>query len=190
MSDEPLDRRILSEIRARLSESRAAAEEYDRLQAALSALGTDSSTTSRSSRTPSRARRRTTTASRKPRARRGANRDKALQVIADRPGITVAELASSTGIAKNVLYSLTRTLTQRGAIERVELPGDTFGFRIARSADVAGERADASGTAAEPVSTVSATGGSRPQDPDDGQADTTVESESAETPTRNEPAPA
>src|SRR5690242_16078157 len=93
MSDEPLDRRILREIRARLSESRAAAEEYDRLQAALSALGTDPPTASRTSRAPSRARRRATTASRKPRARRGANRDKALQVIADRPGVTVAELA-------------------------------------------------------------------------------------------------
>ena len=38
MSDEPLDRRILREIRARLNESRAAAQEYERLQAALSAL--------------------------------------------------------------------------------------------------------------------------------------------------------
>jgi hypothetical protein len=186
MSDEPLDRRILREIRARLSESRAAAQEYERLQAALGALEPTPATTSR---TPSRARRRTTTTSRKPRARRGANRDQALQVIADRPGVTVAELASATGIARNVLYSLTRTLTQRGAIERVELPADTVGFRIARSADSAGERADGGGTA-EPVSTVSATGASQTQGADDGQADTTVELEPAQTPTRSEPAPA
>jgi len=67
-------------------------------------------------------------------------------VIADRPGVTVAELASATGITKNVLYSLTRTLTQRGAIERVELPADTSGFEIARSADMAGD----GGTGAAP----------------------------------------
>src|SRR3954470_15500067 len=149
MSDEPLDRRILREIRARLNESRAAAQEYERIQAALSALEPTPATTSR---TPSRARRRTTTTSRKPRARRGANRDQALQVIADRPGVTVAELAAATGIAKNVLYSLTRTLTKRGAIERVELPPDTFGFRIARS-DVAGQP-NGDGTTADSSSTV------------------------------------
>jgi hypothetical protein len=185
MSDEPLDRRILREIRARLNESRAAVEEYERLEAALSALEPSPATTSR---TPSRARRRTTATSGKPRARRGANRDKALRVIADRPGVTVAELASATGIAKNVLYSLTRTLAQRGAIERVELPADTYGFRIARS-DVAGERANGDGTAAESGSTVSPTGRSR-QDADDSRADTTVDPELAETPTRSEPTPA
>jgi hypothetical protein len=184
MSDEPLDRRIVREIRARLKESRAAAQEYERLQAALSALEPSPATTPR----PASRARRTRNAS-KPRARRGANRDKALQVIADRPGVTVAELASATGITKNVLYSLTRTLTQRGAIERVELPADTVGFRIARSADSAGERADGGGTA-EPVSTVSATGASQTQGADDGQADTTVELEPAQTPTRSEPAPA
>ena len=187
MSDEPLDRRILREIRARLNASRAAVEESQRLQAALSALGSDASTTSR---TPSRARRRTATTSRKPRARRGANRDKALQVIAERPGVTVAELVSATGIAKNVLYSLTRTLTQRGAIERVELPADTVGFRIARSPDVAGERASGGGTAAESSSTVSRTRRREKEDADDARGDTTVEPESTETPTRSEPTPA
>src|SRR3954454_5202528 len=177
MSEERLDRRILREVRARLKESRAAVEEYDRLQAALAALGTgggDASTRTRPARASSSAPKR--------RARRGANRDKALRVIADRPGVTVAELASATGIAKNVLYSLTRTLTQRGAIERVELPADTFGFRIARSPDAAGERANGDGTAAEPSSTISRTRASGKQAADDSQADTTVEPESAETP--------
>jgi hypothetical protein len=185
MSDEPLDRRILSEIRARLSESRAAVEESQRLQAALSALGTGSSTTSRA---PSRGRRRTATPSKKPRARRGANRDRALQVIADRPGVTVAELAAATGIAKNVLYSLTRTLTKRGAIERVELPADTFGFRIARS-DVAGPP-NGDGTTADSSSTVRRTRRRENEDADNSRADTTVEPESAETPTPSEPTPA
>src|SRR3954449_8924342 len=71
----------------------------------------------------------------KPRAPRGANREKALQVIGDRPGVTVAELAAATGIAKNVVYSLTRTLAQQGQIERVQLPGDSLGFRLAEGTE-------------------------------------------------------
>jgi hypothetical protein len=39
MSEERLDRRMLREVRARLKESRAAVDEYERLQAALTALG-------------------------------------------------------------------------------------------------------------------------------------------------------
>jgi hypothetical protein len=36
------------------------------------------------------------------------------------------------------VYSLTRTLTQQGHIERVELLGDSFGFRPARVSAGAG----------------------------------------------------
>jgi hypothetical protein len=56
-----------------------------------------------------------------------------MRVIADRPGVTVAELASATGIARNVVYSLMRTLTQQGHIERVQLPGESVGFRLVRA---------------------------------------------------------
>src|SRR3712207_1250763 len=119
MAEETLDRRILREIRARLNESRAAVDEYERLQTALRALETAGSETSAPSRAP-----RAKSAPTKKRAARGANREKALQVIADRPGVTVAELAVATGIANGVLYSLTRTLTQQGHIERVDLPGE------------------------------------------------------------------
>jgi hypothetical protein len=145
MADEPLDRRILREIRDRLKQSRAAVEEYQRLEAALKAL--DESTGG--SRRVAQPRRSSGAAasSGKRRAPRGANRDAALQVIADRPGITVAELSSVTGIPKNVLYSLTRGLTQRGRIERVSLPGDTFGFRIPELAADAGANADGDGGA-------------------------------------------
>jgi hypothetical protein len=82
MSEEPLDRRILREIRARLTESRAAKGEYERLQAALSALNEGPAETPVQARAP----RRTTTSTRQ-RAPRGANREKALQVIGDRPGV-------------------------------------------------------------------------------------------------------
>jgi hypothetical protein len=37
-----------------------------------------------------------------------------LQVIGDRPGVTVAELAAGPASPENVVYSLTRTLTQHG----------------------------------------------------------------------------
>jgi hypothetical protein len=40
MAEEPLDRRISREIRERLKQSRAAVEEYARLEAALEALDT------------------------------------------------------------------------------------------------------------------------------------------------------
>jgi len=126
MSVEPLDRRILREIRARLKESREAVDEYERLQAMLRALDGGVDEPRPATRRPRRAAPSTTH-----RAPRGANREKALRVIGDRPGVTVAELASATGIAKNVVYSLTRALTRQGHIERLELPGDTIGFRVA-----------------------------------------------------------
>ena len=136
MSEEAFDRRILREIRDRLEESRAAVREYERLQAALTALEPQTGGTTRAQTRPRR--RRGTSSPRKPRAARGANREKALAVIGDRPGVTAAELSSATGIAKGVVYSLTRTLTQQGRIERVELPGDIIGFRLARNADPVG----------------------------------------------------
>jgi hypothetical protein len=98
----------LSEIRDRLKESRAAVQEYERLQAALRALDSETDGTRRAQTRPRP--RRSNSSPRKQRAARGANREKALAVIADRPGVTVAELASATRIAKGVVYSLTRTL--------------------------------------------------------------------------------
>lgn len=132
MAHEPLDRRILREIRERLKESRAAVNEYHRLEAALEAL--DGAHHETGPRTAPRA-------TAKPRAARGANRDKALKAIDARPGVTVAELASTTGIAKNTLYALTRTLTEQRLIERVALPGDTVGFRTVRRSDAASDAA-------------------------------------------------
>ncbi len=146
MAAAPLDRRILGEIRARLKESRAAVEEYERLRAALTALETAGGATP----APAR-RRRSGPAPTKRRAPRGANRDMALAVIADRPGVTVAELAAATGIAKKVLYGLTRSLTERGQIERVGLPGDTFGFRIAGSTDHSDADAHGDGSPVAPA---------------------------------------
>jgi hypothetical protein len=129
MADEPLDRRISREIRERLKQSRAAVQEYDRLEAALQALDEmDGDTT-----TKTRPRRSTGRAG--TRAPRGANRQKALAAIRDQPGISVAQLSAATGITKNVLYGLTRTLTERGEIERVDDADGAGGFRIAEPAE-------------------------------------------------------
>jgi hypothetical protein len=126
MAQEPLDRRISREIRERLKQSRAAVDEYGRLEAALQALDTMESETTTKTRPRRRSNRRTRT-----RAPRGANQDKALTAIRDQPGISIAQLSAATGITKNVLYGLTRTLTERGLIERVDGGDGVVGFRIA-----------------------------------------------------------
>jgi len=143
MADEPLDRRISREIRERLKQSRAAVLEYERLEAALQALDTmDGDTTTKSRpRRPSTPRTRT-------RAPRGANREKALSAIRDQPGISIAQLSAATGITKNVLYGLTRTLTERGLIERVDGADGAVGFRIIEPAGAAAEPVEAAGDGA------------------------------------------
>ena len=131
MSDEPLDRRVQREIRARLEQSRAAVEEYGRLEAALQALDKMDGDTTTKTRPRRSSRRRTET-----RAPRGANQEKALAAIRAQPGISIAQLSAATGITKNVLYGLTRTLTERGLVERVDGADGAVGFTIAEPADV------------------------------------------------------
>jgi hypothetical protein len=67
------------------------------------------------------------------RAPRGANRQAVLSVISDRPGVTARELAAVSGVTGGTLYSLLRTLTQRGTVEKRELPGGQTGYSIAPS---------------------------------------------------------
>jgi len=130
MADEPLDSRISREIRERLKQSRAAVEEYNRLKAALQVLDkTDGAAT-----TKTRARRGSTRRT-QTRAPRGVNREKALAAIRDQPGISIAQLSAATGITKNVLYGLTRTLTERGLVERVDGADGAVAFRIAEPAE-------------------------------------------------------
>jgi hypothetical protein len=122
--------RIQSEIRERLAASRDAVEEYQRLQAALAALSETDDGDGR--RAPRRARATSAPASR-PRAARGANRDAVLRALADRPGASAGELAAASGVSKPVLYNLLRTLSQRGELNRQELPGGGTGYALASS---------------------------------------------------------
>jgi hypothetical protein len=139
MPDSVLDR-VRAEIRARLEQSRAAAEEYRRLEAAEAALrGMNEKTrptNSKSARPTSvgRARRSGKPApdrARGSRAPRGANRAAVLRVVGERPGVGVAELASASGVSRPVLYNLLATLEKSGEIKREELPAGTKGYRVA-----------------------------------------------------------
>jgi hypothetical protein len=128
MPEETTDVRILREIRERLKKSRAAVEEYERLQAALHALDATNGAPAGTKRGRGGG-----TSKGRARAPRGANRDKVIAAIRDRTGITVGELALVTGISKNALYGVTRNLVEAKTLERVELPGGTTGFRVAET---------------------------------------------------------
>jgi hypothetical protein len=130
--------RIEAEIRDRLRAGEAAVREYERLEAALAAL--------EAVEPPPEARPRASASSQivgggpaslrripaaRPRAPRGANRAAVLRVLGDRPGVSVAELSSASGVARPVLYSLLKTLEQRGEIAKEQLPGGSTGYRLA-----------------------------------------------------------
>jgi DNA-binding MarR family transcriptional regulator len=68
------------------------------------------------------------------RAPRGANREAVLVVVGERPGVTARELAAASGVTGGTLYSLLRTLTQQGALQKRELPGGQTGYEVAVTA--------------------------------------------------------
>ena len=78
----------------------------------------------------------------RPRAPRGANRQAVLRTVAARPGLTLRELTSSTGVKPSSLPPLLRTLTLRGELEKLRLPDGQMGYVLARSADAQAEPAE------------------------------------------------
>jgi hypothetical protein len=134
--------RVRAEIRERLESSRAAVEEYERLRAAAAALGesTESAGPVRRSRLAvARPRQRARPANGSPakRAPRGANREAVLRVLAERPGVSAAELAATSGVARPVLYTLLARLVERGEVVKESLPGGAMGYALAREGVVA-----------------------------------------------------
>src|SRR5688500_8291437 len=132
-------------IRARLHELAPVVAEYERLQAAYTAL--EGSGADPGDGRPARAgarvgldtgarRRRGRSASRpsRPRAPRGQNKAAVFGVIAERPGVTVTEIAQVTGIAKPLIYNTTRAGVERGELDRVALPGGQQGFKVREEA--------------------------------------------------------
>ncbi len=108
--------RIHAEIRERLEASRAAAQEYERLEAALAAMGGPAP------------RRRDAS----PRAPRGANREAVLRALEERPGASASELATASGVARTVLYGLLNRLIEAGEVAKEELPGGATGYKLLR----------------------------------------------------------
>jgi hypothetical protein len=120
-------------IRARLRELAPVVAEYERLEAAYAALdgerrageggragvGTAGRRSGRARSGPGRSSSRRSRA----RAKRGQNKAAVYGVIAQRPGVTVPEIAAVTGIAKPLIYNTTRAGIERGELEKVALPG-------------------------------------------------------------------
>jgi Winged helix-turn-helix DNA-binding len=129
---------IREQLRARLDELRPLVREYQRLQDAERALGDEP---------PIRAKRAAPAKPAEPRrsggartasrrrssapAEREANRQRILDLVRRRPGITRAELKdaaslSGAGVAQNL-----RRMLDRGQVREEALPGGTTGYRIA-----------------------------------------------------------
>jgi hypothetical protein len=135
MADLLLDQ-IRSQIRERVRALEPVAREYERLDAALTALGVPVDEPSARTgpvakpaadakprpKVPASHRRAVTK-----RAARGANRAAVLAVLVERPGASASELSSASGVARPVLYALLKTLEERREITKERLPGGTAG---------------------------------------------------------------
>jgi hypothetical protein len=119
--------RIHAEIRERLAATRAAAQEYERLEAALAALGT-----SRSSAAQPAPRRRRADRPAQARAPRGANREAVLRALEERSGASASELAAASGVNRTVLYGVLNRLIEQGEVAKEELPGGATGYKRLR----------------------------------------------------------
>jgi hypothetical protein len=115
---------IKRRVRARMSELRPFVDEYEELEAVANGLAAEEGT-ARAAAKPSGGGSR----ARGPRAPRGASRAKVYAVIEERPGVSVAELAAVSGVAKPVVYGVTRKGVAEGELERVDLGAGQLGFR-------------------------------------------------------------
>jgi CRP-like cAMP-binding protein len=108
------------EIQARLKELRPLVDEFHRLEAAERALsGVGSSTATATA--PTRRRRASSASSNGRRGRprgSGTRAAQALQLVGERPGITIPELADAMGIKQNYLYRVMPGLADEGKISK------------------------------------------------------------------------
>lgn len=128
---------IQRDIEKRLQELRPLLEEKDRLEAVLAALtnGHKAATPASAPRAPRAAA--SGSAARAPyaggksrRAPRGANREAILQVVRERPGVSAAEVAAITRIAKPTVHTTISQLKRKGILE----PEGSGGVKLARGA--------------------------------------------------------
>ena len=107
----------LKEIDARLKELKPLVDEYNRLDAARRALsGVDAKPAGTTTR-----RRRAASSSNGRRGRprgSGTRAAQALQLVGERPGITIPELADAMGIKQNYLYRVMPGLADEGKVTK------------------------------------------------------------------------
>ena len=116
------------EIQARLNELKPYVDEYQLLQAAdqaLSGLSNGSTATPAAAAAPSRRSRRASggssgsTGARRGRPKGGGTRSaQALDLVKERPGITIPELAEAMGIQQNYLYRVMPGLAEEGKVTK------------------------------------------------------------------------
>ena len=130
---------IRRQLRQRLDDLRPLVSEYERLQSADTALGSERPPRSGRAETErSRAPRRNRPRSSGPRrasspAERQANREKVLAIIGERPGVTKAELKEAAGLSTAGVAQNLRRLTDGGYVVEEPLPGGDAGYRLRRS---------------------------------------------------------
>jgi sugar-specific transcriptional regulator TrmB len=107
-----------NEIRARLKELKPLVDEYHRLEAAERALsGVEGKSTAAAA--PVRRRRSASSNGRRGRPRgSGTRAAQALQLVGERPGITIPELAEAMGIKQNYLYRVMPGLAEEGKVTK------------------------------------------------------------------------
>jgi predicted HTH transcriptional regulator len=114
---------IQRDIEKRLKELRPLIEEKDQLEAVLAALNGETAANGAVA-SSTRARPRASTPARAPyaggksrRAPRGANREAILKIVGERPGISAAEVAEITNIAKPTVHTTISQLKRKGILE-------------------------------------------------------------------------
>lgn len=125
---------IQRDIEQRLKELRPLIEEKDQLEAVLAALNGE--VVPRAAASAPRARARASSSERAPyaggksrRAPRGANREAILKLVGERPGISAAEVAEITNIAKPTVHTTISQLKRKGILE----PEGANGVRLAKA---------------------------------------------------------
>jgi CRP-like cAMP-binding protein len=116
---EHVRRELAERERAYRAETQQLRDELARLDGALRAMSEDAEPAEGTARRSSA-----------PRAPRGENRAKVLGVIAERSGVSAAEIAQATGIASATVYSTLAKLTQADEVVKEQLPSGTVGYRL------------------------------------------------------------
>jgi DNA-binding transcriptional ArsR family regulator len=128
---------IQRDIEKRLQELRPLIEEKEQLEAVLAALKNGHAAPASPAPRQSAGTSRAASAGRAPyaagkgrRAPRGANREAILSVVRERPGVSAAEVAAVTRIAKPTVHTTISQLKRKGILE----PEGAGGVKLARGA--------------------------------------------------------